>query len=39
MEWKDTGLILGVKRHGETSVILEVMTKAHGRYMGLVRGG
>lgn len=39
MEWKDKGVIIGVRRHGETSAILEVMTKAHGRYMGLVRGG
>lgn len=39
MEWRDEGIILGQRRHGETSVILEVMTRAHGRHMGLVRGG
>jgi DNA repair protein RecO (recombination protein O) len=39
MEWNDEGLILGVRRHGETSVILEAMTEAHGRHLGLVRGG
>ena len=39
MEWRDEGLILGLKRHGETSVIAEVMTRAHGRYLGIVRGG
>ena len=39
MEWTDKGVILGVRRHGETSVILETMTLAHGRHMGLVRGG
>src|SRR5579862_6502134 len=39
MEWRDDGLILGVKRLGETSVILELMTPAHGRHRGLVRGG
>jgi DNA repair protein RecO (recombination protein O) len=39
MEWRDEGLILGVRRHGETSVILEAMTAAHGRHLGLVRGG
>lgn len=39
MEWHDRGLIIGVKKHGETSVILEVMTRAHGRHLGLVRGG
>ena len=39
MEWIDEGIVLGVKRHGETSVILELMTQAHGRHLGLVRGG
>ena len=32
-------MILGTRRHGETSVIVEVMTRAHGRHLGLVRGG
>jgi DNA repair protein RecO (recombination protein O) len=39
MEWRDEGIILGTRKHGETSAILEVMTRAHGRHMGLVRGG
>src|SRR5690606_16778512 len=39
MEWRDEGIILGTRRHGETSTILEVMTAAHGRHLGLVRGG
>lgn len=39
MEWRDEGIILGTRRHGETSVILEVMTRGHGRHLGLVRGG
>ena len=39
MEWRDEGLIIGLKRHGETSVIAEVMTRAHGRHLGIVRGG
>jgi DNA repair protein RecO (recombination protein O) len=39
MEWIDEGIVLGVKRHGETSIILELMTRAHGRHLGLVRGG
>lgn len=39
MEWRDEGIILGTRRHGETSVILEAMTRTHGRHMGLVRGG
>jgi len=39
MEWTDQGLVLGVRQQGETSVILEVMTAARGRHLGLVRGG
>lgn len=39
MEWRDEGLIIGLKRHGETSVIAEIFTRAHGRHMGIVRGG
>jgi DNA repair protein RecO (recombination protein O) len=39
MQWTDEAIVLGVKRHGETSVILELMTHDHGRHLGLVRGG
>jgi DNA repair protein RecO (recombination protein O) len=39
MEWIDEAIVLGVKRHGETSIILELLTRAHGRHLGLVRGG
>nr|WP_272210842.1 DNA repair protein RecO [Marinicella sp. W31]MDC2876759.1 DNA repair protein RecO [Marinicella sp. W31] len=39
MEWQDEGIVLGMRRHGETSAIAEVMTLAHGRHLGLVRGG
>jgi DNA repair protein RecO (recombination protein O) len=39
MEWTDTGIVLGTRRHGEANAILELMTRAHGRHMGLVRGG
>lgn len=39
MEWRDDGIIIGARRHGETSLILEVMTRRHGRHLGLVRGG
>ncbi len=39
MQWTDEGIVLGVKRHGETSVILELMTQGRGRHLGLVRGG
>jgi DNA repair protein RecO (recombination protein O) len=39
MEWTDEGIILGVRRHGESSAIVELMTRGHGRHLGLVRGG
>jgi len=39
MEWLDEGIVLGTRRHGETSVILETMTAGHGRHLGMVRGG
>jgi DNA repair protein RecO (recombination protein O) len=39
MQWTDEGIVLGSKRHGEANAILEVMTRAHGRHLGLVRGG
>jgi DNA repair protein RecO (recombination protein O) len=39
MEWTDEGIVLGVRRHGEANAILELMTPAHGRHLGLVRGG
>lgn len=39
MEWRDEGVILAARRHGETSVILDVLTKTHGRHAGVVRGG
>jgi len=38
MQWTDEGVVLGVKRHGETSGIVELMTRDHGRHLGLVRG-
>ena len=39
MDWNDEGLVIGARRHGEASVILEVMTRDHGRHLGLVRNG
>ena len=39
MEWTDQAIVLGIRRHGETSVIAELMTRSHGRHLGLVQGG
>jgi DNA repair protein RecO (recombination protein O) len=38
MEWTDNGVVLGVRRHGEANAILELITRDHGRHLGLVRG-
>lgn len=39
MQWTDDGLVLGLRKHGETGIILELMTAEHGRHLGLVHGG
>jgi DNA repair protein RecO (recombination protein O) len=39
MQWSDEGFVLGIRRHGEANAILELMTRSHGRHLGLVRGG
>lgn len=39
MEWRDTGMIIGLRKHGETSLIVELMTRDHGRHLGIVKGG
>lgn len=39
MDWRDEGILLGLRRHGESSAIIEALTKSHGRHAGLVRGG
>jgi DNA repair protein RecO (recombination protein O) len=39
VEWIDVGIVLGARRHGETSAVVELMTREHGRHLGLVRGG
>lgn len=39
MEWTDDAVILDTRRHGETSLIATLLSREHGRYAGLVRGG
>ncbi len=39
MEFTDDAIVLSVRAHGETSSILEALTRGHGRHLGLVRGG
>jgi len=39
MEWRDQGMVLSARGHGEAGAILEVLTRDHGRHLGVVRGG
>jgi DNA repair protein RecO (recombination protein O) len=39
MDWRDQGILLTVRRHGESSALIEVFTEDHGLHAGLVRGG
>ena len=39
MDWRSAGILLNVRRHGETSAIIEVFTEDKGRHAGVVRGG
>jgi len=39
MDWRGTAILLNVRRHGETSAIIEVFSEDKGRHAGVVRGG
>jgi DNA repair protein RecO (recombination protein O) len=39
IEWRDEGIVLSVRAHGENDAIASLMTFEHGRHLGLVRGG
>jgi DNA repair protein RecO (recombination protein O) len=39
MQWQDAGYVLAARRHGESALIVELLTCEHGRHAGLVRGG
>ena len=39
MEWRDEGIVLSLRKHGESAVIAYLLTQYHGRHAGLVRGG
>ena len=38
MEWTDDGIVLSLRRHGETSAVVSVLTAERGRCSGLARG-
>jgi DNA repair protein RecO (recombination protein O) len=39
MEWADSGIVLSSRPYGETGIIADMLTRDHGRHLGLVRGG
>jgi DNA repair protein RecO (recombination protein O) len=39
MEWEDEGIVLAARRYGEGALIVQLLTRGHGRHAGLVRGG
>ena len=39
MQWEAEGLVLATRAHGESSAIIDVFSREHGRFGGLVRGG
>jgi DNA repair protein RecO (recombination protein O) len=39
MDWSDEGIFLYAKPLGEANAVAEFFTRAHGRHLGLVRGG
>ena len=38
MNWSEEGIVLTAREHGESAAILSLLTEAHGRHLGLVRG-
>ncbi len=39
MQWTDAAFVVALRRHGESALIAELLTREHGRHLGLVRGG
>lgn len=39
MDWRDEGIVLSFRKHGESAVIAHLLTQHHGRHAGLVPGG
>ncbi|HEX6841192.1 MAG TPA: DNA repair protein RecO [Stellaceae bacterium] len=39
MEWSEEAIVLAARRHGESALIVQLLTRGHGRHAGLVRGG
>jgi DNA repair protein RecO (recombination protein O) len=39
MQWSDAGFVVALRPHGENALIVQLLTREHGRHLGLVRGG
>src|ERR1043165_4369570 len=39
MDFTDDAIVLSARRHGEATDVLSVLTREHGRHLGLVKGG
>ncbi|KAA2214951.1 DNA repair protein RecO [Teichococcus oryzae] len=39
MEWQAPAIVLEARPHGEGGAVISVLTEAHGRHLGLARGG
>ena len=38
MRWEDEGLLLSVRKYGESSALIELLTHSNGKRVGLLRG-
>ena len=39
MQWTDEAVLLSARPHGETALLVTLLTREHGRHAGLVQGG
>ena len=39
IDWREDGILLSVRRHGETAALIDAFTEGHGRHGGIVPGG
>lgn len=39
MNWTDEAIVLSARPHGESSLVVQLLTRSHGRHAGLARGG
>lgn len=39
IEWSDEGIVLAARPHGESALVLQLLTREHGRHAGLLQGG